>query len=240
MTHWRHSGRWRPCWWGSKSPRFPGVSVGKSRWKRGARRTWLTLPDLLVTASFLLLVVGVFVAPIAGAVAPELAAKLLGVAMLVFAASPFVLAGHFNLYRDWDRTKSRPQVTGQELSGCHRRNPASGSRIVLDTCLSVGTSARVAIGRGVHRRRVCESRWCRSRSTASSRLDSRTSPSGSCHHCTGSTGAPKAPCRTARDLGGFAGHFNQVCLAHQLAPLSRNSPQSSISLRRSSSRSERK
>ena len=78
-------------------------------------RTWLTLPDLLVTASFLLLVVGVFVAPIAGAVAPELAAKLLGVAMLVFAASPFVLAGHYNLYRDWDRTKSRPQVTGQEL-----------------------------------------------------------------------------------------------------------------------------
>lgn len=40
-----------------------------------SERTSLTLPDLFVTASFLLVATGVFVAPIAGTASQELAAK---------------------------------------------------------------------------------------------------------------------------------------------------------------------
>ena len=76
--------------------------------------TWVTLPDGYVAASFLVVVVGVFAAPISGSASTEMAAKLLGVAMLVFGASPFVLAGHYSLYCSWGRNGPRPRVTKQE------------------------------------------------------------------------------------------------------------------------------
>lgn len=77
-------------------------------------RTWATLPDGYIAASFLMVVVGVFAAPLSDAVSTEMAVKLFGVAMLVFAASPFVLAGHYNLYCSWGKNGPRLHVTKQE------------------------------------------------------------------------------------------------------------------------------
>lgn len=77
-------------------------------------RTWATFPDGYVAASFLVVVAGVFAAPLSGAASTEMAAKLFGVAMLIFAASPFVLAGHYNLYCSWGKSVPRPHVTKQE------------------------------------------------------------------------------------------------------------------------------
>ena len=76
--------------------------------------TWTTLADGIVAASFLTLVVGVFAAPLSGAASTAMAAKLLAVALMVFACSPFVLAGHYNLYCSWGKDTSRPRVTKQE------------------------------------------------------------------------------------------------------------------------------
>ena len=93
----------------------------------GSERTWVTLPDGYVAISFLVVVVGVFAAPLSGAASTDMAAKLLGVAMIVFAACPFVLAGHYNLYCSWGKSGPRPRVTKQEWA-------AAG----VSTALSVG------------------------------------------------------------------------------------------------------
>ena len=76
--------------------------------------TWITLADGLVGVSFLVLVIGVFVAPLSGTASTEVAAKMLGVALMLFTASPFVLTGHYNLYCSWGRNGCRPRVTRQE------------------------------------------------------------------------------------------------------------------------------
>ena len=62
--------------------------------------TWLTLADGLVALSFLVLIGGVFLSPMWG-VPTTHAVKLLGLALVIFAPSVFVLAGHYNLYCDW-------------------------------------------------------------------------------------------------------------------------------------------
>ena len=55
--------------------------------------TWLTLPDGIAAASFLMVVVGVFALPLSGSVAStDTVAKLLGLAVIMFATYPFVLA----------------------------------------------------------------------------------------------------------------------------------------------------
>ena len=77
--------------------------------------TWMTLADGFVAASFLVLVIGVFAAPLLCSVPTEMVAKLLGIAMMLFAASPFVLASHYNLYCSWGKTCCRPRVTKQEM-----------------------------------------------------------------------------------------------------------------------------
>ena len=79
-------------------------------------QTWVTLADGFVAASFLMLVVGVFAAPIADTASALMAAKLLGMAMILFAASPLVLAGHYNLYCKWGKGDERPWATKQEVS----------------------------------------------------------------------------------------------------------------------------
>ena len=78
--------------------------------------TWITLADLLVAASFLVSVVFVFVAPLSGFASTAFGTKMFGVALMMFAASPFVLAGHYNLYpfRNRSEDEPRPNVTGQE------------------------------------------------------------------------------------------------------------------------------
>ena len=78
--------------------------------------TWVTLADFLVAASFLVSVAFVFVAPLSGYASTEFGTKMFGLALMLFAASPFVLAGHYNLYPFGNRNddEPRPNVTGQE------------------------------------------------------------------------------------------------------------------------------
>ena len=76
--------------------------------------TWVTLADGLVGVSFLVVVIGVFAAPLKGLISAETAAKLLGVGLFIFAAHAFVLIGHYNLYCSWDKTSTRGRVTKQE------------------------------------------------------------------------------------------------------------------------------
>ena len=91
-------------------------------------RTWLTLADLLVAVSFLGVVASMFVLLVVQSVV--LSITMSGVAFLLFAASPFVLVGHYNLYGSWGRPKEsqrkseegqgkpkegRPQCTKQEM-----------------------------------------------------------------------------------------------------------------------------
>ena len=80
----------------------------------GSETTWVTLPDGFVAVSSLAVVVGVFAAPLSGAASTDIAAKLFGVAMIVFAACSFVLAGHYNLSCSWGKSGPSPRVTKQE------------------------------------------------------------------------------------------------------------------------------
>ena len=77
-------------------------------------RTWLTLADYLVGLSFLVLVFGVFAAPIFGTFTTDVAAKIFGIALILFTSSAFVLAGHYDLYCRWDKKLPRDRVTKQE------------------------------------------------------------------------------------------------------------------------------
>ena len=80
-----------------------------------SERTWLTLADGFVAMSFFALVVGVFVGPVAGLVSTDMAARMLGGALLLMLAAPFILAGHYNLYCDWRKDVCcRPWITAQE------------------------------------------------------------------------------------------------------------------------------
>lgn len=63
---------------------------------------WLTLTDGFVVLSFLVLIGGVFLSPMWGVTTTD-AIKLLGLALVIFAPSIFVLAGHYNLYCDWGK-----------------------------------------------------------------------------------------------------------------------------------------
>ena len=78
--------------------------------------TWLTLSDAIVGISFLLLVLGVFIVPLAICISTSTVARLLGTAILVFAAYPFVFAGHYNLYGSWRKKLPRSRATHQEVA----------------------------------------------------------------------------------------------------------------------------
>ena len=54
-------------------------------------KTWLTVADILVVASFLLLVAGVFAAPVLGTLPVDTAARLFGLAFEGFSTSPIIL-----------------------------------------------------------------------------------------------------------------------------------------------------
>ena len=77
-------------------------------------QTWLTLADCFVGLSFLVLVFGVFAAPIFGTVTTVSAAKIFGIALILLTSSMFVLAGHYNLYCGWGKKGPRPRATKQE------------------------------------------------------------------------------------------------------------------------------
>ena len=84
--------------------------------------TWLTLADGFVALSFLVLIGGVFLTPVWG-VSTSDAVKLMGLALVIFAPSIFILAGHYNLYSEWgveydDNGEKLPRdrCTRQELS----------------------------------------------------------------------------------------------------------------------------
>lgn len=78
--------------------------------------TWLTLADYLVGVSFLVLVLGVFASLLFGTATTDVASKLFGVALILFATSWFVLAGHYNLYGEWGKQRPREHRTKQEFA----------------------------------------------------------------------------------------------------------------------------
>ena len=78
--------------------------------------TWLTLADGLVGMSFFWVVIFVFAVPLKMDVSTELIARFLGVGLFLFAAHPFVLVGHYNLYCSWGKDECRPPVTKQEIT----------------------------------------------------------------------------------------------------------------------------
>ena len=79
-----------------------------------SERTWLTSADLFAAVSLLVVVFGVFAAPIFGAASTDVAAKLLGIALVLFTSSMFVLAGHYDLYCRWGKKLPRDRTTRQE------------------------------------------------------------------------------------------------------------------------------
>lgn len=76
-------------------------------------RTWVTFADGIVLLSTLILVVGVFLAPILTDISAGNAARLFGLSLVLFASAPVVLAGHYNLFRQHQKAP-RDHVTTQE------------------------------------------------------------------------------------------------------------------------------
>ena len=76
--------------------------------------TWVTVADLVVFASFLVLIGGVFALPAVRQSSIELATELLGLSLLMFGLSQAVLAGHYNLYCSNRHSSSRIWITFQE------------------------------------------------------------------------------------------------------------------------------
>ena len=83
------------------------------REKRCPERTWIPDSDIVMAASMLIIVVGVFILPILDFISVQNAARLLGLSAIFLAGYPFALAGHYNLYRDVKGPRDRR--TGQEL-----------------------------------------------------------------------------------------------------------------------------
>lgn len=99
--------------------------------------TWLTLADLFVATSFLVIVGGVFLPPIWG-VSTFDAIRMLGLALTIFAPSVFILAGHYNLYGDfrpkfrrYRRRGSRGRCTKQEVIAAATGGAATIVYVVL-------------------------------------------------------------------------------------------------------------
>ena len=67
----------------------------------------------MVYFSIVCLVTGVFILPILGVINLSMSVYLFGLALIIFALSPIVLAGHYNLYLPRSES-SRPHVTTQE------------------------------------------------------------------------------------------------------------------------------
>ena len=80
-------------------------------------RTWVTIPDAFVAVSFALVVVA-FAASLSDSWSIDVIAKLLATSAIVFAASPFLLVGHYDLYCSWGKEQAieegRDRVTNQE------------------------------------------------------------------------------------------------------------------------------
>lgn len=77
--------------------------------------TWVTVADLVVFTSFLVLIGGVFALPAVRQSSIELATDLLGLSLLMFGLSQAVLAGHYNLYCSKHQSSSRIWFTCQEM-----------------------------------------------------------------------------------------------------------------------------
>ena len=75
--------------------------------------TWVTIADGFVFVSFMLLIFGVFAAPVFSAMTVECAARLLGLSLVIFGVSPVVLAGHYNLYCSWVRSIRVTELLGK-------------------------------------------------------------------------------------------------------------------------------
>jgi hypothetical protein len=60
--------------------------------------TWFPIADVINAVSMLVLFLGVFALPVAGVAGVAFARKALGVAIVLVAGYPFVLAGHYEMY----------------------------------------------------------------------------------------------------------------------------------------------
>ena len=77
-------------------------------------RTWIPWADHMIYLSIVILIGGVFIAPLVGDVSLRWTVWLFGLALVIFAATPPVIAGHYNLFRyDPDRI-DRSRTTAQE------------------------------------------------------------------------------------------------------------------------------
>ena len=85
--------------------------------EKDEERTWVTIPDAFVAASFALVAVA-FATSLSDSWSIDAVAKLLATSAITFAASPFLLAGHYNLYCSWGKEEAeeegRNRVTNQE------------------------------------------------------------------------------------------------------------------------------
>lgn len=78
------------------------------------RRTWIPWADRMIYVSMIILIGGVFVAPLLGDISLRWATWLFGLALVIFAGTPPVIAGHYNLFRYDPNRTDRPLTTTQE------------------------------------------------------------------------------------------------------------------------------
>ena len=78
------------------------------------QRIWFTAADVLTYLSLLILIGSVFVLPAFVEVRTTTTEKWFGLSLVIFASTPLVLAGHYNLFAQSNKTKGRDRLTGQE------------------------------------------------------------------------------------------------------------------------------
>ena len=97
--------------------------------------TWIPWADRMIYVSMIILIGGVFIAPLVGDVSLRWAVWLFGLALVIFAATPPVIAGHYNVFRyDPDRI-DRPPTTTQEKWALGVVSVAIGAYFVIGLVL---------------------------------------------------------------------------------------------------------
>ncbi len=91
--------------------------------EEAGKPTWIPIPDAMVFLSMLILVGGVFLAPILGDIDANLTLRLFGLSLVILASTPVVLAGHYDLFRrkkgcrGWVTTQEKWALTVPALFG---------------------------------------------------------------------------------------------------------------------------
>ena len=80
-----------------------------------SERIWFTAADVLTYLSLLVLIGSVFVLPAFVEVRTTTTEKWFGLSLVIFASTPLVLAGHYNLFVQSKKSGGRDRLTGQEM-----------------------------------------------------------------------------------------------------------------------------